>query len=145
MIRVELKQTYFFLIIPLLIILFMVFIARYSGILYQGEVESNRLISISVLILASLFSLGVPVFYRTLFVTKIKNRKSISTEEFLKFEKTLILIALISPYFVIAALLLNLPKFFSTAVVLIAIYAVYYYYPSEKRIKFEKRIFRIKE
>jgi hypothetical protein len=145
MIKNELRQIYFNLIIPLPVIIALIYIGQVTGILSQGGFQSSRIVSVTVLVLVSAFSLGMPVLYRTIFVTKIKNRKSITIKEFLKFEKNLLLIVLVSPYFTIIALLINLPKFFFVAVILIAIYAVYYYYPSDKRIKFEKKLFRITE
>lgn len=145
MIKDELRHTYFYLVIPLLIILLLVYLGKITGILSKGELESNRIISIFVLILVSIFSLGLPILYRAVFVTRIKDKKSISREEFLKFEKNILMMVLIAPYFVVAALVLNLPKFYFAAVIIIAIYAVYYYFPSNKRIEFEKKIFRIKE
>ena len=103
------------------------------------------MVSVIILVLVALFSIALPIFYRALFVNKIKDRKSISVDEFLKFEKELIIIAMIAPYFVLITVLLNLPGFYFGTVVIISLYAVYYYFPSEKRIKFEKKIFRISE
>jgi hypothetical protein len=96
-------------------------------------------------VLVALFGIALPIFYRALFVNKIRDRKSISVDEFLKFEKKLLVIAMIAPYFIVITILLNLPGFYYGMVVIIALYAVYYYFPSEKRIKFEKRLFRISE
>ena len=52
---------------------------------------------------------------------------------------------MIAPYFVVFTVLLNLSGFYFGTIVIIALYAVYYYYPSEKRVKFEKKLFRISE
>jgi hypothetical protein len=87
----------------------------------------------------------MPVLYRTLYVSKIRDRKSISKDEFIKFEKNLIIMVMVAPYITIIALLFNLPGFYFGGIILFAIYSVYYYYPSSKRIKFEKKIFRLNE
>ena len=46
-------------------------------------------------------------------------------------------------YFAFTAILCDFPKFFAGAIVLLALYAMYYYFPSEKRIQFDCRIFRV--
>jgi len=145
MIKEELKRTYFKLLFPLLLLLVLIYLGQYLGIINRRELELNRIVSVAILVLTALFSLALPIFYRTFFVNKIKDRKSITGHEFLKFEKELIIIAMIAPYFVLITVLLNLPGFYYGAVVIISLYAVYYYFPSEKRIKFEKKLFRISE
>ncbi len=109
------------------------------------ELELNRIVSVAILVLTALFSLALLIFYRTFFVNKIKDCKSITGYEFLKFEKELIIIVMIATYFVLITVLLNLTGFYYGAIVIISLYAVYYYFPSEKRIKFEKKLFRISE
>jgi len=44
----------------------------------------------------------------------------------------------------LVAYLLEFPRFYLAGTVLMALYAVYYYYPSKKRIQFERKIFRVK-
>ncbi len=143
MINVELKQTYFKLLIPFLIVLLLIYIAQITNIIIKNDLGSNRIISISLFTLAAIFSLAIPILYRTLFVSKIKDRKSITKEEFINFEKRIITIVMAAPYITIAAIFFNLPGFYFGGIILFAIYSVYYYYPSTKRIKFEKKIFRL--
>jgi hypothetical protein len=42
------------------------------------------------------------------------------------------------------AQILQLPRFHLAATIIMALYAVYYYYPSKRKLKFERRIFRVK-
>jgi len=145
MIKKELKKVYMKLLFPFIILLALAYLCQFFEIFQREESEFSRIFSVTLLVLAALFSLALPVFYRTLFVNKIKDRKTITINEFLKFEKDLIVIAMIAPYFVFFTLLISIPEFYSGTVIIIALYAIYYYYPSEKRIKFEKRLFRITE
>ncbi|HKJ81833.1 MAG TPA: hypothetical protein VJ954_07410 [Ignavibacteriaceae bacterium] len=145
MIKEELRKTYFKYLFPIVILLVFVYLGQLLEIIKQRELELSRMVSVTILVLVALFSIALPIFYRALFVNKIKDRKTISVDEFLKFEKKLLVIAMIAPYFIVITILLNLPGFYYGMVVIIALYAVYYYFPSEKRIKFEKRLFRISE
>ena len=91
-----------------------------------------------------LFSIALPIFFRTLFAHNVRQEKSISETDLLRFERTFLCIALVTPYIALAGYILELPRFHLGGTVIMALYAVYYYYPSERRIRFEKRIFRVK-
>lgn len=145
MIREELKKTYFRMLWPLIGLLLALHLALLLDIIQQGEPKLNRVMAVIVLVMAALFSLGLPIFYRGFFASRVKSRKSVSIQEFLKFEREIIVISMTAPYFIVITMLLNLPGFYFAAVVIISLYAVYYYFPSERRIEFEKRLFRIRE
>lgn len=130
---------------PLIGLLLVLHLALFMDIIQQGEPNLNRVTAVIVLVLAALFSLGLPIFYRALFASRVKTRKSLTIQEFLKFEREVIVISMTAPYFILITMLLNLPGFYFATVVIISLYAVYYYFPSERRIEFEKRLFRIRE
>ena len=145
MIREELKKIYLKLLYPFLILIVLIYLGQFLGIFGRVDKEFSKNISVTLLVLTALFSVALPIFYRSLFANKVKDRKSITINEFLKFEKNLIIIAMITPYFLVFTVLLNLSGFYFGTIVIIALYAVYYYYPSEKRVEFEKKLFRISE
>ena len=145
MIREELKKIYLKLLYPFLILIVLIYLGQFLGIFGRVDKEFSKNISVTLLVLTALFSVALPIFYRSLFANKVKDRKSITINEFLKFEKNLIIIAMIAPYFLVFTVLLNLSGFYFGTIVIIALYAVYYYYPSEKRVEFEKKLFRISE
>lgn len=145
MIREELKKIYLKLLYPFLILIVLIYLGQFLGIFGRVEKEFSKNISVTLLVLTALFSVALPIFYRSLFANKVKDKKSITINEFLKFEKNLIIIAMIAPYFLVFTVLLNLSGFYFGTIVIIALYAVYYYYPSEKRVEFEKKLFRISE
>ncbi|MEA1968280.1 MAG: hypothetical protein U9N77_08670 [Thermodesulfobacteriota bacterium] len=96
-------------------------------------------------ILSAITSIAAPVLIRTLFAHNVRSRKSVNHDEFFKFEKNILYMVLLTPWFALAAYLCDFQKFYSAGIVLMAFYALYFYYPSEKRINFDKKIFRVRE
>jgi hypothetical protein len=99
----------------------------------------------SIFVLSVILAVALPIFYRTFFAHNRRHVESISEMELNKFERNLIYITLVTPYLALAALLLELPRFYTAGTILMGIYAVYYFYPSRKRIALDRRIFRVKK
>lgn len=140
-----LTDIYIKMVSPVILIIAVLYLSR---LIINYDAQNNiadRSFSIIIFVLSAAFSIALPIFFRTNFVNKIKNLKEVPYKEFINFEKKIIIIALISPYFIPIAILFNIPSFYFTAIVLFAFYSLYYYYPSDKKIKFEKRLFRIKK
>ena len=53
-------------------------------------------------------------------------------------------VALVTPYLTLAGYWLALPKFYLSGAVLMTLYAGYYFYPSRRRLEFDRRIFRVR-
>ncbi len=100
--------------------------------------------TIIIFIFSAVTCLALPVLIRTLFANSVKDKKNVTKEEFLKFQKKLLYAAMITPWFSLTGYLFVFPKFYLASINLMALYALYYYYPSEKRINFDKKIFRLK-
>lgn len=130
---------------PIIVLLFILYLSQILNVWSNTHIRAERLISVLFFILAGVFSLALPIFYRALFVNRLKDRKIIPLQEFLEFEKKLIVISMISPYIIIIPIIFNFSSFYFAGIILFSIYSIYYYYPSEKRIEFEKKLFRIKE
>ncbi len=107
--------------------------------------DKSRQIDVAVFILAALFSTALPVMRRLVFVNKVKNLKMVNPDDWWRFEKQVLQIALVTPYFFAMASVLQFNGFFYSTVFLLALYAGYFYFPSGKRIRYEMRIFRINE
>ncbi|MEE4606124.1 MAG: hypothetical protein V2J65_32940, partial [Desulfobacteraceae bacterium] len=97
-----------------------------------------------IFILCIALAIAFPIFYRALFAHKNRDVMSVSDQKFLKFERTLVNVVMITPYLALLSYLFELPRFYTGSAILIGLYAVYYFYPSKKRIAFERRIFRVK-
>ena len=95
-------------------------------------------------IAAAVTAIAGPVFIRTLFAHSVRSVTRVSEKQFSVFQFRLIRTAMITPYLAVAALFFRIPKFYSAAIVLMALYAVYYYFPSTRRVNFDRRIFRVK-
>jgi len=140
----ELRRTYFILLIPAIVGFIAISAAKKFNLLEFGHITFLELLAPLVFILSVVFAIAWPIFFRTLFAHKIRHQKSISEADLIKFERNFLYIALVTPYLMLTAYLLEFPRFYLTGTVLMALYAVYYYYPSKKRIQFERRIFRVK-
>jgi len=108
----------------------------------DASVDQTFMIVIATL--AGITAFAAPVFYRSYFIHKIKDKKEITLEQFVLFERKLISIALMTPYFIIVSILLNLNQTTNILITLFALYAAYFYFPSEKKVRFEMKVFRIK-
>ena len=95
-----------------------------------------------IFIAAVLTALVLPILMRTLFARKAARNNRVSPAVFFRFQKQLLFSAMVTPYLAMTAFILELQKFYVSATLLLAFYAVYYYYPSQRRIEFDKRIFR---
>ncbi len=140
----ELKKYYFVLITPAAIILISVYLLKLLGMDVRLNSPTGNTTNILLFILSAAFGIAFPILCRTWFVKKIESRKTLEPNEFLQFEKRILLIALTVPYFAIVAVFLNLPFQYLAGIFLIAIYSVYFFYPSDKRIEFDKKIFRVR-
>ncbi len=139
----ELKKYYFTLLTPSVVILILLYVIKSFGTGVGFDLSSSKTVNVLLFVCSAAAGIAFPVFYRSRFANKLKDERVIDSGEFLKFEKRLITIALMVPYLVVLAVLLNLPFNYSVGIFLIAIYSVYYFYPSRKRIDFDKKIFRV--
>lgn len=141
---VELRKTYFFLFVPVVVGLVVIYLAKKYKFLTLDHIAFLNVVAALTFLLAVVFAIGLPIFIRSLFAHKMRDRTHVSREELIKFERTLIIISMVTPYLTLIGYLLEFPRFYFSGIVLTALYAIYYYYPSEKRIQFERRIFRVK-
>ena len=139
----ELRRTYLRLLIPSIIGFMCFFLAKNVHPVGFDAIKHREYLAPVVFILSVLFAIALPIFFRALFAHRAQGLKGVSRKNFMKFERTLLAIALVTPYMTLTAYLLALPRFYCAGTVLMALYAVYYYYPSQRRIEFERRIFRV--
>jgi hypothetical protein len=111
------------------------------------EFNSDKFIQIAgpfIFILCIALAIAFPIFYRAFFAHKNRDIISVSDKKLLKFERNLINVVMMTPYLALLSYSFDLPRFYTASAILMGLYAVYYFYPSEKRIAFERRIFRVK-
>jgi hypothetical protein len=141
----QLKRTYFCLLIPAILGFIVVYFSRRFNLMNPYTHDVPDMLSAIIFILSVVFAVALPILYRTLFANRMSSQTSTPETDWLKFELNLIRIALITPYLTVFAYFLQIPKFHLSGTTLAALYAIYYFYPSQKRIAFEKRIFRVKQ
>jgi uncharacterized membrane protein YtjA (UPF0391 family) len=140
----ELRKAYFMLLMPAVVGFIVLFSIRSFQPLDLGPFQFQGVIAAALFILSVIFAIGLPIFLRSLFAHKVRDQKYVPEGDLLQFERTFLYIALITPYVTLAAFLFEISRFYCAGTVIMALYAVYYYYPSERRIQFERRIFRVK-
>lgn len=139
----KLKKVYFTLLSPAVFGIVVIFIAKTYSLLTVGYLQFRGIIATLIFVLSVIFAVALPIFYRSLFAHRVRHLKHLSENKLIKFELNLLYFSLVTPYLTLIAFLLELPRFHLAGTVLMTLYAVYYYYPSPKRIRFEKRIFRV--
>jgi len=140
----ELRRTYIVLLIPAIVGFIFLFVAKKFHLIHIGPFKFQEFLGPLLFIASVILAIALPILFRTLFAHKVRHQKSVSETDLLKFERIFLYIALLTPYVTFIAYFFELPRFYCAGTVLMALYAVYYYYPSERRIKFEKRIFRVR-
>ncbi len=93
---------------------------------------------------AALAGIAAPLALRTAFVARHRTSEAVPEAELERFERLTLLVALTAPFFAVAAAWLGTSRLFLAGAALSAFYALYYLYPSERRIRHERRIFRVR-
>lgn len=140
----DLRRTYFLLLLPAVFGLLLTFLLQYLDVLEPGGFRPPVLVAPVLFILCGVFALALPIFYRALFTNRMRSKQSTPEAEWFRFERNLIFITLVTPYITLVAQALRLPRFHLAGTILMTLYALYYYYPSRRRLDFERRIFRVR-
>ena len=140
----KLRKIYFRVVIGYLLLIFIIYLLKDVLELVKINLKPSTLLMQSFVALSAIAGIGLPIFYRTWFVNKIRKQKDLALNQFIDFEKKLILLALITPLFLILGLSLNFNQKALILLTIFSLYALYYYYPSVKKMRFEIQLFRIK-
>jgi MFS family permease len=140
----DLKRIYFTLLLPAVAFFIAVFVLQHFHLVDWHIPSIPPVVHPLVFIISVCFAVAFPILYRTVFANQRRHQKYTAEEDWLKFERNLLYIALATPYVCLVAQILKLPRFHLAGTILMALYAVYYYYPSRKRIDYERRLFRVK-
>ena len=140
----DLKRTYFTLLLPAVAGFIAVFALQHFQLVSFNIPQIPPILYPIIFIASVCFAVAFPIFYRTVFANKRRHQTRTAEEDWLRFERNLLYIAMATPYVALIAQVLRLPRFHLGGTIIMALYAVYYYYPSKRRLKFERRIFRVK-
>nr|WP_320193326.1 hypothetical protein [uncultured Desulfobacter sp.] len=92
---------------------------------------------------AAVTAIAGPVMIRVLFAHKVRQNSRVPKALFLTFQRQLIIVSGITPYLALAAVWSGFSEFHAGGIILMALYAAYYYFPSEKRISHDIKMFRV--
>lgn len=95
-------------------------------------------------VLSVVTAVAAPILIRTLFAHRMRHQRHISENAFLRFQQLQILVVMATPYLALAAYVLAVPDFYLAGTGLAMLYALYYHYPSTRRVVFDRRIFRVR-
>jgi hypothetical protein len=139
-----LKQQYWMMIIPAGCLFLIFGLARQLNLIHPGQFAIPGVLHALIFILSAITALAGPLFLRTLFAHSMRNETKATAKKFLAFQKNNLWISQMTPYLAFISVLCDFPRFYGGAIVLMTLYAVYYFFPSEKRISFDQKIFRVK-
>ena len=140
----DLTRTYLRLLIPAGFAFFCAYWIKRFDVIGIDPRSFAKILAAPVFILSAIFGIAVPVLLRTLFAHKNREATHTSESEWFLFERNLIRVALITPYVSLVGYYFDVPRFYMSGSFLFTLYAVYYFFPSNRRIAFERRIFRVK-
>jgi hypothetical protein len=138
----RLKKIYVSFLAPAVVGFMAVYLFRQ---VHQPIVSAETLVAVvapAIFIMTAIFAFAGPILYRTIFAHRQRHLIKVPQLALYKFERNLTGMALVAPYLALVGYYLQLPRFHLAATLLMALYAVYYYYPSQKRIVFDGKLFR---
>jgi hypothetical protein len=140
----DLKRTYFTLLLPAVAGFILVLVLEHFQLFEWNIPRIPSVVPPIVFIASVCFAMAFPILYRTLFANKRRHQTHTNENDWIRFERNLLYIAMAAPYVGLIAQILRLPRFHMAGTIIMALYAVYYYDPSKKRIEFERRVFRVR-
>lgn len=139
----KLKRTYVMLLLPPAAGILLITTLR-SLLGFELPVpQLPAALSVAVFVVSVCTAMALPILWRTLFASRQRGRTHTPEADWLKFERGLLYIAMATPYLAMAAQILELQRLHLAGTLLMSFYAVYYYYPSRKRIDYDRRLFRV--
>jgi hypothetical protein len=138
----QLKRLYFAYLVPAVAGFAIVYVIRNVGPPINVPDSILVLLSRLLFILSAVIALACPILHRCWFAHCQRNSMAVPQVLLIRFQRHLIRTIMIVPYLALAAYSLPAQRFYLAGTLLITLYAVYYYYPSEKRIRFDERMFR---
>lgn len=139
----KLRTQYVITVLPALALLLILGTAKSLNLVNSDCFSLPAMLPAAVFVVSAITAIACPLFLRTVFAHSVRNQKTVQAVEFLSFQRRLLWISQITPYLAFMAVFCDFPRFYAVAIVLMGLYALYYYYPSQRRIDFDKKIFRV--
>jgi len=118
--------------------------ARGYGVLPEFSLPVSGWMPAALFVLSAITSLALPLLYRALFANAHRERSTISADILYRYENNALLISMVTPWWTLIAILLNVAEPYVLGTLLLAMYAVYTQYPGNRRLEADARIFRVR-
>ena len=92
---------------------------------------------------AAVTAIAGPLMMRITFAHTVRQNACVQIKPFLAFQRRLIVLSGITPYLALIGAWGKLSQFHAGGIILMALYGAYYYFPSEKRISHDIKLFRV--
>lgn len=142
--QATLKRLYMIILVPAVGLFLILGLVKKLDFIQSGLCTVPSGLQSMALVLSAITAIAGPILIRSFFAHSLRRQRRVSAMKFLSFQRKILWLSLITPYLAFAAVLFEFPKFYAAAIVLMALYSVYYYFPSQKRINFDRKIFRVK-
>ena len=139
----RLKKRYFSLLLPSAAGFAFLYPFKTMDFFPDPVLRLHALVPPLIFVLAALFAIGLPILYRSYFAHTHRHRIRVSARELAGMESRTIALVMATPYLALLAYGMNLPRFHLCGTLLMALYAVYYFYPSTKRLDHQKKLYRV--
>lgn len=139
----DFKQAYYRRLLPALVAFGAAVAARGLDEMIPLSPVAARMAGVVLFAGAIIVAVGLPVWIRAAFANRVRLQRGVEEADFTQFQRRLITAALLTPYLAAVAVALPLDGFYQAGAVLASLYAVYYHYPSPRRIAFDRRLFRV--
>lgn len=117
--------------------------AAYRNLVEPTPPIEPKITGPAAFIAAVVFAIALPLLGRDRFVKRVAKEQFVPPETFLAFELSNMTLGLVSAYFAAAAYVCAVSQFHFGGAFLAALYAAYYYFPTNKRMAHEMRLFRV--
>lgn len=142
----SLKRLYWLITGPAMLIFACLLVVRcFNGLGPDSVILQLPEIWHAVLFTSAAFTaIAGPVLLRVMFAHRESQQTRVEKLRFEMLQRRLIIVSCITPYTALAAVCCGLSEFHAGGIILMALYGVYYHFPSKKRINHDIKLFRVK-
>ena len=137
------QKRFILMLVPALVGLGGVWVLRMLDLIGPIQPAGDRWAPV-LFVLSVVSAAAAPILIRTLFAHRMRHRHHIPEDAFLRFQQIQILVVMATPYLALAAYVLAVPRFYLAGTGLAMLYALYYHFPSQRRLGFDRRVFRVR-
>ena len=139
----RLKKYYYRSLLPAVGMIVVVLGGRAIQLISPVSLLHEKSWTAGLFVLTFVSAVAGPVVLRAVFAYRMRAARYTPSRDFYRFQKRLIQMTLPAVYLASIVCLAELPRFWQAGIILSALYAVYYQYPSERRIASDQRVFRV--